>query len=212
MQLTQHELNCILEFAPYPADLSGFDLSELDLDWLDLTGACLIDADLSYASLCYANLQRANLEGANLQRANLIGANLDEASLRGANLRRASLRDANLAGADFQDADLTGASLLGARLEEANLVGAILVDTLLDTPIGMSNRHDDIAKLWGLDAWRLGCFHGTTAETLKRLLEEKEGRALRAYLARMLSMLVQDTLPAETEALIVDALREALGG
>ncbi len=107
------------------ADLRSANLRSADLSGANLRSADLSGADLSGADLSGANLRSANLSGANLRSANLSGANLSGANLRSANLSGANLRSANLSGANLSGANLRSANLSGADLSGANLSGVV---------------------------------------------------------------------------------------
>jgi hypothetical protein len=197
MKLTQHELNCILEFAPYPADLSGFDLSKLNL-----RDANLRDANLAGARLVGANLRGANLRGAMCVNTNLVYALMDKADLAGANLSGANLRGVSMRNADFQGANLTAACLLWADTNSANFDNAAL-----DFALGVFSQNDTIAKIRNRDLWRVNNWRGTTAQAVERVKTEMPSRRRRrSTLAKMLSLLADDALPPDTEQMIVDAL------
>lgn len=131
----------------------------------------LRNANLSYAYLLDANLFNADLSGANLERANLIHADLSGADLRNANLSGADLRHAWLSGANLSDADLTGA--------------------IIDTPLGMSSRNDDLVisiSAEGAITLGAGCWRGDVDAFIARINENKSGRARMQYLSRALSL------------------------
>jgi hypothetical protein len=79
---------------------------------------------------------------------------------------------------------------------------------LLSYPIGMSKSNHDVSKKRNYDHWRIGCWSGTTAKTVERIVTEKSGTARVSYLARMLSFAVDMT--PEQIALVNESLQRAI--
>ena len=116
--LAKGEVEKILEYDLYEADLSGADFSGANLRSADFSGANLRGVDFSGADLSGADLRSANLRSANLRSADFSGADLSGADLRSANLSGADLRSANLSGADLRSANLSDADLSGVFYNE----------------------------------------------------------------------------------------------
>jgi uncharacterized protein YjbI with pentapeptide repeats len=125
-EITQADLNQILQVHALCGKSKGKEGQQANLDGADFSGANLFQANLSGASLQGADLTKAKLNVANLSEAFLYMANLSHANLDGANLRGADLFKANLSGASLQEADLTKAKLNVANLSEAFLYMANL--------------------------------------------------------------------------------------